>query len=173
MTVSTVSAGRLLAWHREITSALDETLSLFESTYGYPPGSNDVLLASEESRSEAAQLEGTTEIPPALIVFYTTIAELRLPDVDHGYFIHSPVHVLNDLAAYGPVHVTEHATGIVFGSDGGGILFALGHDGRVHRSTTASWFVDFEMAAPSLGHFLDHLHRAVADFAANGRAEHL
>jgi hypothetical protein len=67
---------------------------------------------------------------------------------------------------YGPVRVTDHATGVVFGSDGGGILFALDGGGRVHRSTTPSWFDDFEMSAPTLIRLLEQLHQAVTDFAS-------
>ncbi|WP_193581838.1 hypothetical protein [Streptomyces mobaraensis] len=36
---------------------------------------------------------------------------------------------------------------------------------RVHRSTTASWFDDFEVSAPTLIHFLEQLRQAVTAFA--------
>ncbi|MFI5824983.1 hypothetical protein ACIA8I_38830 [Streptomyces rishiriensis] len=73
--------------------------------------------------------------------------------------------MLNDITQYGPVRVTAYTAGVVFGSDGGGILFALDADGRVHRSTTASWLDDFEVSAPTLLHFLEQLRQAVTAFA--------
>ncbi|MDT0446555.1 hypothetical protein [Streptomyces johnsoniae] len=72
--------------------------------------------------------------------------------------------MLDHLTEYGPVRLTDHHTGIAFGSDGGGILFALDQSGQVHRSTTASWFDDFEPTAPTLTQFLEQIHRATATF---------
>lgn len=141
------------------------TAALFETAYGYPPGDNGVLVADDQSRAAAVRLQRTSDLPTALVVFYSSIAELQLPDIDHGYFIQPPDLVLDQLTENGPVRLTDHRTGIVFGSDGGGNLFALDQSGQVHRSTTASWFDDFEPAAPSLTQFLEQLHRAVAGFA--------
>ncbi|WP_393071559.1 hypothetical protein [Streptomyces sp. LN704] len=163
MTTPDLSADWLTNWQREITAMLEQTLARFETAYGYPPGDNDVLVADDQSRAAAAQLEDAA-VPAALVTLYSSIAELQLPDIDHGYFIHSPDLVLDHLTEYGPVRLTDHRTGIVFGSDGGGILFALDQGGQVHRSTTASWFDDFEPTAPTLTQFLEQLHRATAVF---------
>ncbi|MFF3257790.1 hypothetical protein [Streptomyces sp. NPDC002932] len=163
MTTPDLSADWLTTWQREITAMLEQTLARFETAYGYPPGDNDVLVADDQSRAAAARLEDAA-VPAALVTFYSSIAELQLPDIDHGYFIHSPDLVLNHLTEYGPVRLTDDRTGIVFGSDGGGILFALDQSGRVHRSTTASWFDDFEPTAPTLTQFLEQFHRATAVF---------
>ncbi|MFC8930403.1 hypothetical protein ACFT43_31700 [Streptomyces albidoflavus] len=163
MTTSDLSSGWLANWQHEISAMLQQTLAHFETAYGYPAGDNDVLVADDQSRAMAARLEDVA-VPAALVIFYSSIAELQLPDIDHGYFIHSPDLVLDHLAAYGPVRLADDRTGIVFGSDGGGILFALDQSGQVHRSTTASWFDEFELAAPSLTQFLERLHRATAVF---------
>ncbi|MFF7190279.1 hypothetical protein ACFZAR_34770 [Streptomyces sp. NPDC008222] len=120
-------------------------------------------VADDQSRAAAARLEDAA-VPAALVTFYSSIAELRLPDIDHGHFIHSPDLVVDHLTEYGPVRLTDDCTGIVFGSDGGGILFALDQAGQVHRSTTASWFDDFELTAPTLAQFLEQLRRATAVF---------
>jgi hypothetical protein len=165
MTTPDLSADWLTTWQREITAMLEQTLALFETAYGYPPGDNGVLVADDHSRAAAARLNDTANLPTALVTFYASIAELRLPDIDHGYFIHPPDLVLDHLTEYGPVRLTDHRTGIVFGSDGGGHLFALDQSEQVHRSTTASWFDDFEPTAPSLTQLLEQLHRATADFA--------
>ncbi|MFE5537442.1 hypothetical protein [Streptomyces sp. NPDC056492] len=163
MTTSDLSADWLTNWQREMTAMLEQTLACFETAYGYPPGDNDLLLADDQSRAMAARLEEAA-VPASLLTFYSSIAELQLPDIDHGYFIHSPDLVLDHLTEYGQVRLIGHHTGIVFGSDGGGILFALDHSGQVHRSTTASWFDDFEPAAPTLAQFLEQLQRLTAVF---------
>ncbi|WP_149182991.1 hypothetical protein [Streptomyces sp. TRM49041] len=163
MTTPDLSADWLTTWQGEITVMLEQTLAHFETAYGYPPGDNYVLVADDQSRAAAARLEDAA-VPTALVTFYSSIAELRLPDVDHGHFIHSSDLVLDHLAEYGPVRLTNDCTGIVFGSDGGGILFALDHSEQVHRSTTTSWFDDFEPTAPTLTQFLEQLHRATAVF---------
>jgi hypothetical protein len=64
-----------------------------------------------------ARLEEVANNPLALIAFYTTIAEISLPDIDHGYFIHPPGLVRDHIFEHGPVRVTENVTGIVCGSD--------------------------------------------------------
>ncbi|MFD5545229.1 hypothetical protein ACFWJQ_00675 [Streptomyces goshikiensis] len=163
MTTPDLSADWLTTWQREITAMLEQTLARFETVYDYPPGNNDVFAADDQSRAAAARLEDGA-VPAALVAFYSSIAELRLPDIDHGYLIHSPDLVLDHLTEYGPVRLTDHRTGIVFGSDGGGILFAPDQAGQVHRSTTESWFDDFEPEAPALTQFLEQLHRATAAF---------
>ncbi|MEV1006195.1 hypothetical protein [Streptomyces sp. NPDC049881] len=120
-------------------------------------------MADDQSRAAAARMEDAA-VPAALVTCYSSIAELQLPDIDHGHFIHSPDLVLDHLTEYGPVRLTHDRTGIVFGSDGGGILFAIDQSGQVHRSTTASWFDHFEPEAPTLIQFLEQLHRATAVF---------
>ncbi|WP_143076599.1 hypothetical protein [Streptomyces sp. MUSC 14] len=168
MTAPDVSADWFTTWQREIAAMLEQTLARFETVYGYAPGDNDVLVADDHSRAAAARLQDAA-VPAVLVAFYSSIAELQLPDIDHGYFVHSPDLVLDHLAEHGPVRLSDHRTGIVFGSDGGGILFALDQAEQVHRSTTASWFDDFEPEAPTLTQFLTQLHRAVAHFTADTR----
>ncbi|MDT0343893.1 hypothetical protein [Streptomyces litchfieldiae] len=143
LTTPELSPDWLTAWQRGITGQLDRALALFERAHGYPPGDNEVPPADDTSRAAVARPMDTTELPPDL--------------------------VLDHLTAYGPVRIADRATGIVFGSDGGGILFAIDHDGRVHRSATASWSDDFQPIVPSLAQFLERLHRAVADLASSRR----
>ncbi|MFD7447144.1 hypothetical protein [Streptomyces sp. NPDC059909] len=167
MTTPDFSVDWLTTWQREITAMLEQSLAHFETVYGYPPGDNGVLVADDQSRAAVSRLNDTADLPATLVIFYSSIALLQLPDIDHGYFIHTPDLVLGHLTEYGPVRLADHRTGIVFGSDGGGHLFALDQNGQVHRSTTASWLDDFEPAAPSLPHFLEQLHRATAGFAGD------
>ncbi|MER7201838.1 hypothetical protein [Streptomyces sp. CB01635] len=91
------------------------------------------------------------------------ISEVSFPDIENGYFIHSPATVAEHFRAYGPVQVDDESPGIVFASDGGGHLFAVATSGRVWRSTTASWFDDFEAAAVSIQKFLVQISQRMTD----------
>ncbi|WP_328472929.1 hypothetical protein [Streptomyces sp. NBC_00448] len=51
---------------------------------------------------------------------------------------------------------------MVFASEGGGHLFALAGSGRIWRSTTASWFDRFDLAAASVLEFLEGLSRQIS-----------
>ncbi|WP_097323002.1 hypothetical protein [Paractinoplanes atraurantiacus] len=69
----------------------------------------------------------------ALLAFHRVVAEVRLPDAGIGYWIHRP-----PLPGEDPGHPRRLSDGrpvVVFGSDGGGALFALpgGADGPVLR----------------------------------------
>lgn len=84
------------------------------------------------------------------------IGEASLPDVDRGYFIHSPATAAEHFREYGPAPIDGEPIALVFASDGGGHLFAIGASG-VWKSTMASWFDDFEVTASSLQEFLEQL----------------
>ncbi|MFB7447640.1 hypothetical protein [Streptomyces sp. NPDC056194] len=104
-----------------------------------------------------------TPIPSDLTTLYWVISEASLPDVDNGYFIHSPMTVAGHFREYGPPAIDDEPMALVFASDGGGHLFAIGDSGRIWKSTTASWLDDFEAAAASLQEFLEHLSRRTAE----------
>ncbi|CAL9614527.1 hypothetical protein SUDANB37_05736 [Streptomyces sp. enrichment culture] len=106
-----------------------------------------------------------TPIPSDLTTLYWVVCEISLPDVGHGYFVHPASTVAEHFREYGPVQIDDEPFAIVFASDGGGHLFAVAGSGRVWRSTTASWFDDFEVAAASIQEFLEQIGRRVADQA--------
>ncbi|WP_327187471.1 hypothetical protein [Streptomyces sp. NBC_01334] len=135
----------------------------FTATHGFPSGHNAVTLATDESHRATGALVDLTPIPSDLTTLYWVISEASLPDVDNGYFIHSPMTVAGHFREYGPPTIDDEPTALVFASDGGGHLFAIGDSGRIWRSTTASWFDDFEVAAASLQEFLEHLSRRTAE----------
>ncbi|MFC3385430.1 PqqD family protein [Couchioplanes azureus] len=141
----------------------------FEQTHGYPPGENVVRTAAP---GDSSALPGGTSVAGLhddLAAFYSRVEEVSLPDVGNGFF----VHPLEDVVA-GRVEGFQ-PTGLrgsvndaitVFGSDGGGGLFALNESGdRVYRlsggSLVASVYeVDdsgVAVVATDLWAFLDHL----------------
>ncbi|MGW0613320.1 hypothetical protein [Streptomyces sp. NPDC002788] len=81
------------------------------------------------------ELSPTRERPTTL---YWVIGGASSPDVDSGYFIHSPATAAEHFREYGPVPIDGEPIALVSASDGGGHLFAIGASGQVWKSTTAS-----------------------------------
>ena len=72
------------------------------------------------------------------------------------------------LAYAGPARLCGSASGVVFASDGGGILYAIAPAGTIYRSSAASRDSSFELIATDLTSFLDQLCQAVMRFIATG-----
>jgi hypothetical protein len=153
----------LRAWRKGADEALTKLMESFTATHGFPAGQNAVSLATDESHRATDALVDLTPIPSDLTTLYWVISEAALPDVDNGYFIHSPTTVAGHFREYGPPTIDGEPIALVFASDGGGHLFAIGDSGRIWRSTTASWFDDYEVAASSLREFLGHISHLVAE----------
>ncbi|MFF7590917.1 hypothetical protein ACFZCK_25865 [Kitasatospora purpeofusca] len=84
------------------------------------------------------------------------IAEISLLDVHVGFFLHLAEKVAGDFEEYGEIPIEgEVESASVFGSDGGGYLFALSSSGRVWRSATASPSGRFDLVAVGLRELLD------------------
>lgn len=61
---------------------------------------------------------GPDAIPSDLATLYWVISELSLPDVDSGYFVHSPATVAEHFREYGSIGIAEDGLALVFASDG-------------------------------------------------------
>lgn len=153
----------LRGWCEQTSAALGLLTSSFLSTHGFPPDENAIILATDESHAATDALVDLTPIPSDLTTLYWVVGEISWPDVENGYFIHSASTVATHFREYGAVQVDDESPGIVFAGDGGGHLFAVAGSGRVWRSTTASWFHDFEVAAASIQEFLEQIGRRVAN----------
>ncbi|MFI6027947.1 hypothetical protein [Amycolatopsis magusensis] len=167
MNARTLDQAWLTSWRDDINRALTPLLATFEHTYGYPPGENRI--APAEDRPTGRESDFHPDMPAILTVFYRTIHEVLLPDIGNGYFVHPLGHVLNELTEQGPVHLPESTQGVVFGSDGGGILYAISDGGTIHRSQVASRDFDFAPLATDLTDFLDQLRQATIRFIATGQ----
>ncbi|MGW0771925.1 hypothetical protein [Streptomyces sp. NPDC002676] len=150
------------SWWEQADAALTKLMQSFLPTHGFPPGHNAVMLATDDSHQATDALVDLTPIPSDLTTLYGVISEAPLPDVDSGYFIHSPTTAAEHFREYGPAPIDGESIALVFASDGGGRLFAIGDSGRVWKSTTASWLDDFEVVAGSLQEFLEQLGRRIA-----------
>ncbi|MEU8827578.1 hypothetical protein [Streptomyces sp. NPDC048636] len=120
-----------------------------------------MTLATDESHDATGTLVDLTPIPSDLTTLYWVMCEVSLPDIENGYFIHSPSMVAGHVREYGSVQIDDERPALVFASDGGGHLFAVTGSGRVWRSTTASWSDEFEVAADSIREFLEGIGRKV------------
>jgi hypothetical protein len=144
----------------------------FEQTHGYEPGENGVDVVADGS-TQAAEALSAAGVPADLVDFYSHVEAVNLPDVDNGYFIHSADRVLDGIRGEQPTELTGTVrdTITVFGSDGGGGLFAVNQAGdRVYRlgggsligSTYDADDSEATVTASSLWEFLEGLRAKVA-----------
>lgn len=147
-------------WRDDVRTDLRRLLGTFESRFGYPPGEHHV-----DGPATAAELAGAA-LPGDLLSLHRLVAEVRLPDVGAGYWIHRP-----PLPGTDPGHPRRLSDGrelVVFGSDGGGARYALG-GGPVLRLADGALVgdaYDADRAVPvaaDLREFLAFLRREVAD----------
>ncbi|MFG3288998.1 hypothetical protein ACGF3G_09350 [Streptomyces sp. NPDC048179] len=143
-------------------------METFEETHGYPAGDNEVALVGDETRAAVTLLTNHRSECVALLSLFAVLDSVSLPYIGNGYFIHPPSTVFAHLDEYSPVPLGNGDHGLVFGSDGGGRLFALAANGTVHKSRTASWNDEFYAVAASPCDFLDQLRDVIDQFAAAG-----
>jgi hypothetical protein len=151
----------LRAWCGEAAPLVAELMQSFQARYGFEPGNNVVVLATQESHEATDALVELTPIPSDLTTMYWVISEISLPDLENGLFVHPASLVADHFREYGAVRIDGEEPAVVFASDGGGQLFALAGSGRVWRSTTASWFDQFDLSAASLQEFFEVLSRQI------------
>ncbi|WP_143060619.1 DUF6881 domain-containing protein [Amycolatopsis tolypomycina] len=152
------------AWRAAGMNALaTQFTASFEERCGYRPDVNRVVLATAPAKGFSGELA----------VLYDVVREVSLPDVGNGYFIHAPEMVLLGIQGDSPTRLigTVEDSIVVFGSDGGGGLFALSMSGRgVYRLADGSFFArgapydggDVTVVAPDIGRFLDFLGAELA-----------
>ncbi|MER7861349.1 hypothetical protein ABTX61_19740 [Amycolatopsis japonica] len=98
----------------------------FEARFGYPPGENRVLAAEDVGSGDLEKL-AKLGVPAGLLDFYACVGEVSLPDLGNGVFVHPARHVVAGLLGALPTRLAGATEGriVVFGSDGGGSMFAL------------------------------------------------
>lgn len=113
----------------------------FEGQFGYSPGENSLVRAAPEAGAETVEALAAAGVPRALCDFYGQVERVSLPDLDSRYFVHSAVEVLSGVNGEQPTKLDGNFSDsiVVFGSDGGGGLFALGGArGNVYRLSGGS-----------------------------------
>ncbi|MGW8777477.1 hypothetical protein ACWGNM_05295 [Streptomyces sp. NPDC055796] len=166
MTADALDAAWVRTWAADVTAQVDSVLAAFDTYYPFPPGRNEVVPAGRPDRGDASPgRPGAPGVAADLLTFYGVIDEVVLSDIGNAFFVHPADTALDDRVE---LDAAGGAAGdaFVFASDGGGILYAIGPDGGVHRSRAASADSGFEPVTDDLRGFLDRLRDAVALFAA-------
>jgi len=168
----------LRTWRTAVEDALGSAMAGFEGRFGYPPGEN---LVEDPDDIDATRLAAIgPSIPGDLLHLFATVGCVSLPDIGNGIFVHRPGLVADAYISYKLRHITgrHDADVIVFGSDGGGNLYALASpagspvyrlpEGRVIDGVYESGSSRFEVVATDLAGFLTRVRESVERFAATG-----
>ncbi|MEU4742210.1 hypothetical protein AB0G02_17345 [Actinosynnema sp. NPDC023658] len=162
----------LEAWTERMKLLVERFESTFEQINGYEAEGN---LVEPMSTGAPATPDG---LPDDLIKLYQAVREVRLPDLENGYFIHPIEFILNARANGTPMHSSEISDGqiYVFGSNGGGDLFAVPFTGapvyllppgRVHSNVYRSTAMFPQKISNDIESFLllleSKLERAIED----------
>ena len=108
-----------------------EFVASFEGCYGYPPEDNEIIISDvEEAGSRSVLFD--VDLPQEIIDFYAVVEEVSFSDVGNGYFVHQLEQVISGIHGQQPTRVIGAVEDnvVVFGSSGGGELFALSSSGR-------------------------------------------
>lgn len=140
----------------------------FQSKFGYPPDDNRVESAS---RSDSGESAGLRDLPQDLITFYRHVDRVSLPDVGSGFFVHPADQTVAGMGGDLPTRIvgSREDSVVVFGSDGGGALFALSATdeatvyrlppARVEGSVYTEGAIPCEVVASGLAAYLTFLER--------------
>jgi hypothetical protein len=158
-------------WATDIDAATSSMMATFETDYGYAAGVNEVRWATAVDRVDAERYGRDPLASEPMADFYKVVAEVLLPDVGNGIFIHSAASVLalRDEIGYVFVPRADDPHGLLIGSTGGGTQFVMDWGGCVHRSIGASLDGDFEQVACSVEQFLSRVRYAVTEFTTDHR----
>ncbi|WP_430785451.1 hypothetical protein [Actinoplanes sp. G11-F43] len=154
-------------WCADVRADIAVLVGTFESRFGFAPGEHGV--SGPATADELAGLAAVPGVPGDLVSFHRVVGEVRLPDVNNGYWIHQP-----PLPGADPCLLSDGRAVVVFGSDGGGAMFALGGGSgmpvlRLAGGSLTGGVYDADCAteiAADLWEFLASVRREVAEFVA-------
>jgi hypothetical protein len=156
----------LTGWAARLDDATGRALRDVVSTY--PFEADEHRIGPPATAAELDELP--VWLPPDLVALLRAVGPVSLPDIGNGWFLHP--------AAAQPDRIADpfEATIVVFGSNGGGDLYAVTiEDGRVLRLREVSYLggvhagPGITVVADELRHFLDQLLHAVDTFSDGGR----
>jgi hypothetical protein len=173
----------LITWRTAVAETVGSVMAGFEERYGYPPGRN--LVEGPDDLGAGRLGAVGSSVPRDLLQLYGTLGAVSLPDIGNGLFLHHAGLVADAYEAQELRHVTGRYQDdvIVFGSDGGGTVYALASPGGspVYRMPAGSVVggvyesdsPGFRIVATDLAGFLALVRRAVELFAATGKVPSL
>ncbi|WP_433260415.1 hypothetical protein ACQPWR_17300 [Micromonospora vinacea] len=176
-----LSEGWMSAWAVQLQAAVERALR--DGVSDLPFEADHHQVGPPAPRAEIALLRQRLPwMPEDLVALHRQVGPVTLPDICNGYF----VHPLEELLALLDVQDRADRIGepfaasievVVFGSNGGGDLYAVATaDGRVFRLRGASYVGgvyagtgdNVTVVGADLRNFLERLLTTVNAFAANG-----
>ncbi|MFF7266488.1 hypothetical protein ACFZCL_40370 [Streptomyces sp. NPDC008159] len=169
-------------WGEEMARLADAFSAGFEAVQGYPPGEHEVRLVSAEEGEAAVALLGHAGAAEALLEYYAQLGPVVLPDLGNGVWIDDASSVVSQREAGNyPNQLTGAVddTVTVFGTDGGGGMYAVSHTtGGVYHLTLGaltgdSYYLDpdgYRHAAMDLKAFLEQLRTDLTEALRAQRA---
>jgi len=163
-----VSGENLGSWAEELSRLAAEFTRHFEARFGYPVGDNGVVRVVSVGRQRLLDDLVGAGVGGDLVTFYSYVGSVSLPDLGSGFFVHAAEDVLDGVRGEQPTRVTGAVDDeiTVFGSDGGGGLFALNAaQDKVYRLSEGALFgatydvssSGVHLAARGLWEFLGYL----------------
>ncbi|GAA0902986.1 hypothetical protein GCM10009557_78940 [Virgisporangium ochraceum] len=169
---------RLTDWAARLRAATDRAVREVLSTYPYEPDGHHV--GPPATQAELAGLrERLPWVPDELVALHRHVGPVWLPDIGNGHFLHSVDLMVGAVEGGRADRIAEPLADsvevVVFGSNGGGDLFAVATgDGRVYRLREAAYHggvysgteYGVTVVGDDLGDHLDRLLAAVEAFSA-------
>ncbi|MEU8001680.1 hypothetical protein AB0B66_11005 [Catellatospora sp. NPDC049111] len=169
-------------WTRDVSADLATFTATFEQERGYPCGEHTLGAAAGQAELVAMTAGDLRHVMPSeLLNWCRRVREVSLPDVGNGLFLHPPDLIVAHALAEGVQWMADgngrRERVVVFGSDGGGTLYALNLTGTaVHRlppgevldGVYRSADLRADIIAPHLVGFLDLLREAVHEHVRTG-----
>ncbi|MFJ7204919.1 SMI1/KNR4 family protein [Streptomyces sp. NPDC098789] len=162
-----LTAASLAAWREEVSAALYAVTRDFERKHGYGPGEKALHPPGADDRAAAERLAAESPGFADLAVYYGEIGSVNMSDVGNAYFLYSGARALDERVDLSGADAA--VTAVLIGSDGGGVQYAVGADGSVWRSRSASVEAGFDRITDGLAEFLDLLRRSVHRFNESGQ----
>ncbi|MFF5491961.1 hypothetical protein [Streptomyces aquilus] len=174
----TITGEKLTDWIESVSSLADRFMQSFEALHGYEPDENGLVEADLRLGGDHQALGGVG-VPSDLVMFYSRVEEVSLPDLENGIFIHPAQAVVDGLSGEQPTRLVGSVEDsiVVFGSDGGGGLFAMGSDGLTIYYLSGGSFVgavyeadsgEVRISASSLWEFLEYVRDELQSAVAGG-----
>ncbi|WP_232283814.1 hypothetical protein [Saccharomonospora cyanea] len=122
-----ITGSNVDSWVNEMARLASRFVAGFEDVYGYPPGEHYVLRSTDDSGRDALAAVLSGAGVRDLIEFYSHVSRISFPDVGPGFFVDEAECVVAGVRGAQPTRLSgvPGRTVVVFGSDGGGALFAV------------------------------------------------
>jgi hypothetical protein len=178
---SVLTEGWLDGWATRLEAASWRALRDVVSTFPFEAGDHLLGPAASEAELELL-LRRLPWMPDALVALYRHVGPVSLPDIGNGYFLHPVDGLISMLDQHHRADrlgepLAESLDIVVFGSNGGGDLYAIAvTDGRVFRLQEAAYLggvyhsttAGVTIVATDLRDFLEQFLDAVTGFARDG-----